>query len=325
MTILLGDIHFGKNGFSLETYDNQMKFYKEQLFPYIVENKIKRVVSTGDFFDHRTRQDVNLLIKIKNEFLKFFIDNDVELIVLVGNHDMYFKDSREVCTLDLFEHIKQLKIIKNKTLIKLGNIEWELYPWITSEEFFEPRSKYVIGHFEINGFTMSGTYTCTHGMNPNSLKNMDMVISGHFHNQQIREPIYYIGTPYAMDWNDVNEDKGFWLLDDNAKLEFVSNIKSKKYYEFNVIQEDGVDYYTIGENKFNYKHIDDLSKEKHFIRLKSDTIINVSENSNIIVSIEHKDEVDDAHDDIDRFVRESLTDDGYKEFTKLFNEIQTDT
>lgn len=40
MTVLLGDIHFGKNGFSMETYENQMKFYHKQLFPFLLQQKI---------------------------------------------------------------------------------------------------------------------------------------------------------------------------------------------------------------------------------------------------------------------------------------------
>ena len=40
MIALLGDTHFGKNGFNINFFENQMNFYNNQFFPYILENKI---------------------------------------------------------------------------------------------------------------------------------------------------------------------------------------------------------------------------------------------------------------------------------------------
>lgn len=322
MTVLLGDIHFGKNGFSMETYENQMKFYHKQLFPFLLQQKIKHVICTGDFFDHRTRQDVLLLLKIKKEFLKFFEDNEIMLTVLVGNHDMYFKDSKKICTLDLFEENKFLRIIKETTIIEIGNIKWQLFPWI-NEEGFAPKTKHIIGHFEINGFNMAGNFTCTHGMNPNSLRNMKQVISGHFHTKQENGPIKYLGTPYSLDWNDYNQEKGFYLLDDDGNLDFIENKYSMRYYEIDMKVENDIAKYFIGDLEYSYEEIENLSNNGNKIRINTTMNINVSNNSNIILNIEDSDDINENHQDINKFVKESLTENGYTEFSKLYEEILT--
>lgn len=323
MTALLGDIHFGKNGFSLDTYENQIKFYHKQFFPFLLQHKIKHVITTGDFFDHRTRQDVLLLLKIKKEFFKFFEDNEIMLTVLVGNHDMYFKDSKKVCTLDLFEENKFLRIVKEPIIMEIGNVKWQLFPWITMEDGFAPKTKHIIGHFEINGFNMSGNYTCTHGMNPASLKFMKQVISGHFHNKQENGPIKYLGTPYSLDWNDVNEEKGFYILSDDGEVEFIANRQSMRYYEVEMKIENDIAKYFILDKEYTYQEIEELSENGNKVRINTNVNINVS-NTNIILNIEEKeDDSNENHQDINRYVQESLSEKGYQEFSKLYNLINS--
>lgn len=337
MIALIGDAHFGKNGFNIDFYENQMKFYNKQFFPYLLENGIKHVVCTGDFFDHGTRQDVRLLLRVKNEFLNFFEKNEIMLTVLVGNHDIYYKNTREVTTLDMFDNYKYLRVIKEPTIMEIGNISWELYPWLLSGEAFAPKSKYIIGHFEINGFRMVGNFECTHGMNEKSLKNMTKVISGHFHLKQEKGPINYVGTPYAMDWNDVNEDKGFYIIDDNANLEFIRNDESINYYEFDAklinVEEPINDcesqepktelQYFVGNRQVTLDIINQLSNSGNKVRVNSNVQIPIEiGNSNIIVDITEEKKIEDkTYGDVNEFVKESLSDKAYLEFTTLYNDL----
>lgn len=322
MTALLGDIHFGKNGFSMETYENQIAFYKNQFFPYLIENKIKRVITSGDFFDHRTRQDVNLLLRVKKDFLDFFEKNKIELIVILGNHDLYFKNSKEVYTLELFDNYKCLNIIKEPTILKIGKIDWELFPWMLEDDTFEPKTKHLIGHFEINGFNMVGNFTCTFGMNPSSLKTMEKVLSGHFHLKQEKGPITYLGTPYSMDWNDVNDNKGFYVLNNDGDIEFIENNISINYYEFEAQTiESIVKYYDKNNKEYSLEEINNLSTNGHKIRINSDQSVNLGINNNIIINIDETNNVDDSHQDVDKFVKDSLSENGYNEFVKLYIDI----
>lgn len=323
MVALLGDTHFGKNGFNINFFENQMNFYNNQFFPYILENNINHVICTGDFFDHGTRQDVNLLLRVKNEFLNFFEKNKIMLTILVGNHDIYYKNTREVTTLDFFDSYQYLRVIKEPTIMEIGNITWELYPWLLTGEGFAPKSKYIIGHFEINGFRMVGNFECTHGMNPNSLKGMKKVISGHFHLKQEKGPINYIGTPYSMDWNDVNEDKGFYILDDNGNLEFIRNEYSLNYYEFTTKLINEEIAYFVGDKQVTLELINKLSDNGNKVRINSAIPIPIEVgNSNIIVDIvEEKKYEDKTYEDVNDFVKDSLSPKAFTEFTTLYETL----
>lgn len=320
MVALLGDTHFGKNGFNIDFFENQMKFYQNQFFPYLLENNINHVICTGDFFDHGTRQDVRLLLRVKNEFLNFFEKNKIMLTVLVGNHDIYYKNTREITTLDMFDNYEYLRVIKEPTIMEIGNITWELYPWLLNGESFAPKSKYIIGHFEINGFRMVGNFECTFGMKPNSLKGMKQVISGHFHLKQEKDAIKYIGTPYAMDWNDVNEDKGFYILDDNANLEFIRNEESYNYYEFTTKMIDEELCYFVGNRQISLEIIKDLSDNGNKVRINSSIPIplEVGTNNIIIDIVETKKIEDKTYANVNDFVKDSLSDKAYNEFTSLY-------
>lgn len=322
MTIVLGDIHFGKKGFDLNQYQNQINFFHKQLFPFIKKHKIKHVICLGDLFDHRTRQDVFLLLKIKKEFFDFFEENKITFTTLIGNHDIYFKHSREVYTLQLFDHYKYLNIINEPTLIKIGNIQWELFPYLFKDEEFKPRVKNVMGHFEINGFNMVGNYKCSDGMEVSSLKGLDKVLSGHFHIKQGNGVIEYLGTPYALDWNDKNQERGFYTIDEDGNMEFYENIISSKYIDIRTEknEQNELKYYIL-DKEYDINEINKMSEEGHNIRINSSEEINIDSNLNIIVNINEEEDDEDYNNDVELFVKNSLSENSFKEYKKLYTEI----
>jgi DNA repair exonuclease SbcCD nuclease subunit len=81
----------------------------------------------------------------------------------------------------------------------------------------------------MNKFKTSDT-----GFNTKIFKTFDKIFSGHFHIRDIQTKhgtdIVYIGSPYALDRNDMNEEKGFCILDlDTLDYEFINNKTSIKY------------------------------------------------------------------------------------------------
>ena len=59
--ILLGDLHFGKNKFSKQTLESQLRFFEHQLFPYMLSNNIQYILQVGDVFDNRISIDIEFL------------------------------------------------------------------------------------------------------------------------------------------------------------------------------------------------------------------------------------------------------------------------
>jgi hypothetical protein len=73
------------------------------------------------------------------------------------------------------------------------------------------------------------------GLNPSYFQHFDVVFSGHYHTRSNDGKIFYLGNPYQMYWNDVDDPRGFHIFDtDTFKLEFIQNpytMFEKVYYD----------------------------------------------------------------------------------------------
>jgi len=101
-------------------------------------------------------------------------------------------------------------------------------------------------------------------MMPSQLSKFGKVYSGHFHCRQEVGNIHYLGTPYEMFFSDVNEVKGFHILDtETGGLEFVEN-KTKLFTK--IVYDDKLDLqghgnFNFGKFKNTYVRLLVLSKQ----------------------------------------------------------------
>jgi DNA repair exonuclease SbcCD nuclease subunit len=77
------------------------------------------------------------------------------------------------------------------------------------------------------------------GLSITELKSYNLVLSGHYHCKSITDNLHYIGTPFQLSWNDYNEQKGFYVLDEKFNYEFIENTVNPKfakiYYDSGII------------------------------------------------------------------------------------------
>jgi len=94
-------------------------------------------------------------------------------------------------------------------------------PWINSENLDRTLdvidnsdSPCVMGHLELNGFMATRGHYMEHGMDAKVFDKFDRVFTGHYHMRSNDGNVFYLGNPYEMYWNDVNDRKrGFHLFD----------------------------------------------------------------------------------------------------------------
>ena len=106
-----------------------------------------------------------------------------------------------------------------------------MLPWICDdnlEQSFraikESKSKVCMGHLELNGFTATHGHLMEHGADFECYNKFKQVFSGHFHTRSNNGTIYYLGNPYEMFWNDVNDKRGFHIYDtETLKLKTINN------------------------------------------------------------------------------------------------------
>lgn len=225
---LLNDTHAGVRGDS-EAFDNAARrFFTDQFFPYLDEHNIREVVHLGDMFDRRKFINFQTLYNWREYFETPMLDYNLR--VIPGNHDVYHKNTNRVNAISLLWGDGPNNI-QEPTEVMYGERKVAFIPWITDDnveacmDFLKKTTARVcIGHFDIVGFKMTSAQICEHGLDPDTFKKFDLVLSGHFHHKSNKGNIHYLGTQYEQSWDDFESEKGFHVLDtETLELEFIPN------------------------------------------------------------------------------------------------------
>ena len=268
--IMLGDTHFGSKRFSEEVQKSKMRFIKEQLLPYMKENNIKNILQLGDLFDNRVNMNINFFYNFLNEFTDLLEKLDINLYVITGNHDIYFKESRKVGLLPILDRLySNFYLINDRTYANINNSKCYLVSWLLETETLTLNElkdvEYIFGHFEIRDFQLSKGILDKSSKLSNSffdkLPNLKAVYSGHYHIKDSKGKINYIGTPFQLSYSDFKELKGFYVIDENNNLEFIENKISPKYSKiyWNSFEDFPIEYVDTTSKKFKADELSELS------------------------------------------------------------------
>ena len=223
----LGDTHFGVKNDNAVFLEHQMKFFEEKFFPWVLENGIKHVIQFGDLMDKRKSVNFVTLATIQKRFFQWFDDNDIQLHVLLGNHDVYYKSTNKINSVEALFSMTNIKIYSEATNVNFGSTQVLIIPWITQdncEDIFnainETSAKYCFGHLEFQGFEFAKGIMSYHGTNHEPFQKFKHVWTGHYHTSSTKDNITYLGTPYEMTWSDYNDQKKVYAFDtETEKLE----------------------------------------------------------------------------------------------------------
>ena len=220
---------FGMRGDSLAFHNHYREFYTKTFFPYLVQHGITTIFQLGDLFDRRKYISFQSLALCRNYFFDQLVKHNIQCRVLLGNHDIFFKNTLEVNSPDLLlrdyeDHV----ILYDKPSMWMGI---DVIPWICKDnelevmDFIKRSSNQIcFGHFELAGYKMDQVNVSHEGMDSNVLKKYDLVFSGHYHHKSSDGHIVYVGTPGEMTWLDYNDDRGFHIFDtDTRELTFIKN------------------------------------------------------------------------------------------------------
>ena len=248
---LITDTHYGARKGSKIFHDYFQKFYDDIFFPTIKERKIKNVIHLGDSFDNRKSVDFWALNWAKEHVYDKFKKLKTTVHTIVGNHDVYYKNTNEVNAVDsLLSSYNNIVRYVGPTDVDIDGFKTLLLPWICQDNYEETvkaikksKSRSIFGHLELNGFQLFPGQVMTHalsGLDVSDFKNFDVVFSGHYHTRSNDGKVFYLGNPYQMYWNDAGDVRGFHIFDtENYELEFIQNpyvIFEKVYYDDTNVQ-----------------------------------------------------------------------------------------
>jgi len=298
---LVSDIHFGVNKNSEIFLESSMNYFRDELVPYLQEHNISTIAILGDLFDNRNTINVRIIDEVNNLFSNIL--KDFTVYILVGNHDTYYKTSIDVHSLKFLSYLDNVEIIDNITYKTIMGKNILFCPWIVDYEdsnvintLVEPETDLLFGHFDIIGFSLNSTRVSTIGLDVDVFENYKKVFTGHYHKPSSKQigttEIVYIGSPYQMDRNDKNEDKGVIILNlDTLKYERVYNTTSIKFIEVKYPDVPSED--TINGNIVDV--IIDIDKDDivgDVIEKYSKSIEELSPISRVNVHVNVKDDID---------------------------------
>ena len=227
----------------------------------MVQNGITTIIQLGDLFDRRKYISFQSLALSRRYFFDQLVKHNIQCRVLLGNHDIFFKNTLEVNSPDLLlREYENHVILYDKPSMWMGI---DIIPWICKDNELEvmdfikrSQNSLCFGHFELAGFEMDRGNICHEGMDSKILNKYDMVLSGHFHHKSTQGNVTYVGTPCEHTWADYDDERGFHILDtETRELTFIKNPNVMFYkikynddelYYNNIVEQD----YSLYENKY---------------------------------------------------------------------------
>ena len=257
---IITDTHFGARNDNLNFNDYFYKFYDDIFFPTLKERGITTCVHMGDVVDRRKFISYRIASDFRKRFINKFQELGIDLHIIIGNHDTYYKNTNEVNSMEELVGSDKFKIYTEPKIVEFDDIPILFVPWINVNNYDKSvkllntaKSDIIMGHLGISGFEMYSGQISLEGHKKEMFRRFDTVFSGHFHHKSDDGQIYYLGTPDQITWSDYDDPKGFHIFDtETRELERIINpytLFIKIYYDDTQENYDSHDF-TQYENKY---------------------------------------------------------------------------
>jgi DNA repair exonuclease SbcCD nuclease subunit len=139
-----------------------------------------------------------------------------------GNHDLFYKDKRDIHSSIFGRHIPGVTVVEGVTTLD----DVTLVPWLVGDEWKTMRnvkSRYVFGHFELPKFFMNAMVQMPdHGeLRAEDFVGPEYVFSGHFHKRQQNNNVIYIGNAFPHNFSDSwDDDRGMMMMEWGGQPEY---------------------------------------------------------------------------------------------------------
>jgi DNA repair exonuclease SbcCD nuclease subunit len=267
---VITDTHWSARKSSRLFQDYFEQFYNNVFFPTLEQYGIDTIIHMGDAFDSRKSIDFVGLDWTRKVVLEPLSKYKVHLIT--GNHDVYFKNSNKVNSPELLlKDYGNITTYSEPTEVNIGGLNILLLPWINSENqdksfklIKNTKAKVVMGHLELQGFRVNKNLVMEeHGLEANLFSNFKKVFSGHYHTRSDNGTVFYLGNPYEIYWNDVNDPRGFTIFDTETLEHFHIDNPYRMFY--NIYYED-TPYQTFDVREYENKIVRVIVRKKSDIK-----------------------------------------------------------
>ena len=276
--MIFSDFHWGKSKNSDIKINQNEKFIK-WLIKQAHSNDITDIIFMGDWFESRN----TISVKTYNhsyDALKSMSDSGLTVHMIIGNHDIYYRETNTVNSLKPYNEIPNIHIYTDAEPVSFnGEHKGLLVPWETFDYNTMKDGKYdvMFGHFEFIGAMHNAVSSDTskHGFNGNEMTGVaPLVFSGHYHARREYNfkngLVLCVGCPLQLDWGDYGDTKGIYIYDSITNgYEFIENDVNAIYVKVLWSAIKNKDKNTLNNIKDNFVSlvVDDQYKFESIMKL----------------------------------------------------------
>ena len=232
--IVFTDIHYGLKSNSLVHNEDCWQFV-QWATKLAKEQGCETCFFLGDW--HNNRSTVNILtLNYSLRSLEHLNDNFQRVFFIPGNHDLYYRDKRDIQSVEWARHLRNVQLC-NDWFID-GDVV--IAPWLVGQDhrrITKMSAKYMFGHFELPRFLMNARVAMPdHGeIRDEDFRGIESVFSGHFHMRQTRNNITYIGNCFPHNYSDAGDDaRGAMILEWGQEPQFHAWTEQPTYRVYNL-------------------------------------------------------------------------------------------
>jgi DNA repair exonuclease SbcCD nuclease subunit len=207
------DIHFGLKSNSQLHNDDCLAFV-HWATAKAKEEGCETCMFLGDW--HNSRASINIVtLNYSLRALEHLNENFDNVYFIPGNHDLYYRDKRDVQSVEWAKHLPNIHICND--WFKSDDVI--IAPWLVGDDhkkLAKMSGKYLFGHFELPGYLMNAMVEMPdHGeVRREDLGGFEHVFTGHFHKRQTKKNITYIGNAFPHNYADAgDDDRGLAILE----------------------------------------------------------------------------------------------------------------
>jgi len=228
------DIHFGLKSNSATHNDDCENFIK-WFITKAKEEGCETCFFTGDW--HNNRAAINIVtLNYSLRALEMLNDAFDVVYFIPGNHDLYYRDKRDIQSVEWAKHLPNVKIVND--WFSEGDVV--IAPWLVGDDHKRIKKlegKYCFGHFELPHFFMNAMVAMpdTGEIQAGAFNGFEKVFSGHFHKRQEKGNIVYLGNCFPHNYADASDDaRGMMVIEWGKEPEYHTWPDQPRYRVYNL-------------------------------------------------------------------------------------------
>ena len=203
------DIHWGAKSNSKQHNQDCLNYIDWFCSQVQKDRNIDNIIFMGDWFENRSAINVSTM-KYAYDGIQKLNSLGLPIYFIAGNHDLYYRNSREIHSLGQYNALENVTVIDVPTVVKEIHNGVLLSPYLFHDEY-KTLTKYKDletwwGHFEFKGFVVTGySITMPTGPDHEMFDGPKHIFSGHFHKRQATGNVVYIGNAFPLNYGDAGD------------------------------------------------------------------------------------------------------------------------